>query len=502
LRTILYEKVYEYSARTSSGYRQAMEALAYLTRAVPERKTEWLDKKLKAMTKRYVNSFGPGRQEIAESYLQTMLAVAAGRLEAGKLTEAQSIYTRAYSVATQIKSPLKSEIRDKAAELSAAAALQRKTAQFKRAFAAKPSVRNRENLIYHYLADLDSPADAVSLVTEALGTELSAKINLTAIPVDELQADQCISQAKWFESLARKPISTKGKVNVYRRARDCYSKFLALGKMTGVQAALCRRSILRIDKLMAKMDPGYLTVGCGKGVKMRFKRLSAGKFMIGSPAAEAKRGSDEGPQATIELTRPFYIGLTEVTRKQYNAVMGADAAVKDPNLPEVNVGTTSAKAFCAKLSAITSRTVRLPTEAEWEYACRAGSSTAYCFGDDIASLGAYAWTSLNSAVNKKLTPHPVGTKKANAWGLFDMHGNVREITISPYSSYSYKGAATKPTQDPAACTHTCKARGGSAGRDPSFCRSANRVSISAGDSLTGFRVVMEVKGKKAAKPRK
>jgi hypothetical protein len=494
-RTMLYEKVYEYSVRSSSGYRNTMEALNYLTRAAPERKSEWLDKKLKAMTKRYVNSFGVGRKQIAEDYLNTMLAVAAGRLAAGKLTEAEGIYRRAYSVATQCKSPLKDEIRAKSAELTAAAALERKTAQLKRALAAKPSARNRENLIYHYLADLNDPAGAAALVTENLDKTLAANVALVATPAATLEPAKCLELAKWCESIAKRPISAKGKLNVYNRARYYYNKFLTLGKMTAREAALVKRSVQRLDKIIDKMDPRSLMIDCGRGVKMQFRRLKPGKFMLGSPKTEPKRGSDEGPQTLVEIAKPFYIGLTEVTRKQYNVVMGTVAEVTEPNMPEVRVSPAAAKVFCIKLSKLTSKTVRLPTEAEWEYACRAGSSEAYCFGGDTASLGAYAWTSLNSAVDKKLTPHPVRTRKANAWGLFDMHGNVREITISPYSSTSYAGAATLATQNPAVCTHSSKARGGSAGRDPSFCRSANRVSISAGDSLTGFRVVIEVKKK-------
>ncbi len=494
-RTMLYEKVYEYSVRSSSGYRNAMEALSYLTRAAPERKCEWLDKKLKAMTTRYVNSFGVGRKQIAEEYLNTMLAVADERLAAGKVTEAEGIYRRAYSVAIQSKSPLKDEIRQKSAELSAAAALERKTAQFKRALAAKPSARNRANLIYHYLADLNDPARAAALVTEDLDDTLASNVALVATPGATLEPEKCLALARWCESIARRPISAKGKLNVYIRARDYYNKFMTLGKMTAREAALVKRTVKRLDKLIDKMDPSGLMIDCGQGVKMKLRRLKPGKFMLGSPKTEPKRGSDEGPQTLVEIAKPFYIGLTEVTRKQYNVVMGTVADVKDPNLPEVRVSPAAAKVFCIKLSKLTSKTVRLPTEAEWEYACRAGSSTAYCFGDDPAGLGAYAWTSLNSAVDKKLTPHAVRTKKANAWGLFDMHGNVREITISPYSSSSYAGAATIPTQNAAACTHSSKARGGSAGRDPSFCRSANRVSISAGDSLTGFRVVVEVKKK-------
>jgi len=147
-------------------------------------------------------------------------------------------------------------------------------------------------------------------------------------------------------------------------------------------------------------------------------------------------------------------------------------------------------AFCRKLAARSSRKVRLPTEAEWEYACRAGSRTAYCFGDDVRGLTGYGWSSLDSG--KKA--HPVGGKKPNAWGLYDMHGNVREFAMSPYSTSSYRGADRIAPQDPSACRGVFHRRGGSAFRDVAFCRSANRaVQGNSGEYSTGFRIVVEAR---------
>ena len=154
--------------------------------------------------------------------------VAANRTEAGKAGEAREIYQRAYSVAVQCKSPLRAEIREKTAELSSAAALERKTAQFKRALAARPSIRNRQNLIYHYLGELDSPTDALALVTDDLNKTLAANVTMAASPMSELKATHRITLAKWFESLVKNPMSTKGKVNILQRSREYYGKFLEL----------------------------------------------------------------------------------------------------------------------------------------------------------------------------------------------------------------------------------------------------------------------------------
>ena len=503
-RAVLYEKVYEFSVKRSSGYKQAIEAVNYLSGALPARRNEWLDKKLKAMTQRYVNSYGTGRAEMAKPYLDTMLAVAANKLKDGKTTEAQGLYRRAYSVALQIKSPLLAEIRDKTTKLIAVVALDRKTEQFKRALAAKPSTMNRENLIYHYVGELDSPQDAFDLVTGDVNQGIRTFVPIAAAAVAGpvatttapagLDAKAFIGLARWYESLLRRPMSTKGKINVLRRAREYYAKYISLGDKTPTEELLARRAIAKLDKAIDIMDPSQLTIDCGGGVSMRLKRLKTGKFLIGSPAGETGRGSDEGPQTTIEITKTFYIGLTEVTQQQYTAVMGDNhSSVKGPTHPVTNVSSANALAFCQKLSTASSRTVRLPTEAEWEYACRAGATTAFCFGNDAAGLGAYAWTSANSAVDRKHQPHAVGGKKANAWGLFDMHGNVRELAITPYRSSSYSGADKIASQDAAICRST-QGRGGSAGRNQSFCRSANRTpASSSGDSFTGFRVVIELK---------
>jgi len=312
-RVLLYEKVYEFAARRSSGYKQAIEAINYLNRAIPARRSEWLEKKLKTMTRRYVNSYGAGREEIAKPYLDTLLAVAEGKLKDGQTVEAQGLYRRAYSVALLIKSPLRTEIRAQAAKLTAAAALQRRTEQFKRALAAKPSIRNRENLIYHYLTELDNPKNAVELITDDVNKDLQNFVPLATASASELEAQGCMGLAKWYESLAKKPISPKGRLNVYRRAREYYNKYLSLSDKTGPEELLAKKAVTRLDKAMDKMDPNRLTIDCGGGVTMRLRRIQTGKFMMGSPPGEASRGSDEGPQVSIEISKMFYIGVTEVT---------------------------------------------------------------------------------------------------------------------------------------------------------------------------------------------
>jgi formylglycine-generating enzyme required for sulfatase activity len=151
------------------------------------------------------------------------------------------------------------------------------------------------------------------------------------------------------------------------------------------------------------------------------------------------------------------------------------------------VSLTDATEFCKKLSEKTRQAVRLPTEAEWEYACRAGTATAYSFGDADSALGDYAWYGSNSGN----TTHPVGQKKPNAWGLYDMHGNVWEWCADWYGSYP-TGAVTDPQ---GAASGTSRVlRGGSWFYNPSDCRSANRNGLTPDFRIInlGLRVVVSV----------
>ena len=190
-----------------------------------------------------------------------------------------------------------------------------------------------------------------------------------------------------------------------------------------------------------------LTLDLGGGVKMELALIPAGEFMMGSPEREKDHDSSEGPQHRVRISQPFYLGKTEVTQAQWTAVMGNNPSnfKGSTDLPVEQVSWDDCQEFCRKLSQRVGREIRLPTEAEWEYACRAGTTTAYSFGSDASRLGEYAWYTDNSAVQT----HPVGRKRANRWGLYDMHGNVEEWCadwwVDPYPSGSQQVNPTGPT---------------------------------------------------------
>ncbi len=219
------------------------------------------------------------------------------------------------------------------------------------------------------------------------------------------------------------------------------------------------------------------------GIEMVY--IPPGTFMMGSPKDEEGRLDNEGPQHRVILSRGFWLGKYPVTQGQWEVVMGGNPSYYkgEPRLPVEKVSWDDCQAFCRKLSQQGKGQFRLPTEAEWEYACRAGSTTRYCFGDLEGALGEYAWIEGNSG-NKT---HLVGGKKPNTWGLYDMHGNVWEWCQDWYGNYSYS-AETDPTGPNSGSYRVI--RGGHWINCAGYCRSASRGRISPGNRINnlGFRL--------------
>ncbi len=231
---------------------------------------------------------------------------------------------------------------------------------------------------------------------------------------------------------------------------------------------------------MPSGDPGF---GTQVFAKDDFIAIPAGSFVLGSPATEAGRSDDEA-QHNVTLSKGFWMGKHEVTQAQWTKVMGTNPShFAGEDLPVENVSWDDVQEFLSKLAALEGVTFRLPTEAEWEYACRAGNTTAYSFGDSAALLDQYAWHAGNSG----RTTHPAGSTEPNLWGLYDMHGNVWEWCQDFLGVYPV-GLTTDPKGPGAGIKHV--GRGGSFAVESSNCRSADR---SASDPSTkgadlGFRI--------------
>ena len=216
---------------------------------------------------------------------------------------------------------------------------------------------------------------------------------------------------------------------------------------------------------------------------MNMVAIKPGKFVMGSPDGEGS--DDERPAHPVEITEPFWLGQTEVTQAQWQAVMGNNPSYfKGPDRPVEQVSWNDATEFCKRLSGKTGMSFRLPTEAEWEYACRGGTTTAYSFGESDAVLPEFAWFGGNS----QSSTQPVATRKPNAWGLHDMHGNVWEWVNDWYSVTYYQISPSKDPPGPSSGWERVL-RGGSWNGYSYGCRSSIRVPFTPDldDYVSGFR---------------
>jgi len=261
----------------------------------------------------------------------------------------------------------------------------------------------------------------------------------------------------------------------------------------------------QVEKTEADMQP-YTNTIPGTDVNYEMVPIPGGQFVMGSPDGEKDRNADEGPQHRVKIS-PFWMGKYEVTWDSYLLFMYTDDekklreshptdekvnelsdAVTRPSkpyvdmsfgmgksgFPAISMSQHAANKFCHWLSAKTGQFYRLPTEAEWEYACRAGTKTAYSFGDDPAQLPGYAWFFDNSDSKYQ----KVGKKKPNPWGLYDMHGNVCEWVLDQfdpdfYAACNARGEVTDPWNK-ATKPYPHSVRGGSWDDDPPALRSAAR----------------------------
>jgi formylglycine-generating enzyme required for sulfatase activity len=287
------------------------------------------------------------------------------------------------------------------------------------------------------------------------------------------------------------------------------SRSRLIGPVACVAVCVCFLAI-RFPAAPAQNAPRYPAIDAKKHADY-LEKLSAkqsldmvaipgGTFVMGTPATEKGRDANEGPQHPVTI-QPFWMAKFETTWDIYDlfsqqpgnairtpdrkprtdGVTGPTPTYGDPTYyhphdghPALCMTHHAAMEFCRWLSFKTNKPYRLPTEAEWEWACRAGTTTAFSFGDDATKLGEYAWFGDNADDH----PHKVGSKKANPWGLFDMHGNVAEWCLDSYEKDYSKYPIDRPTLEPfvapTAKRFSNVARGGSWSQLAEKCRSGVR----------------------------
>jgi len=276
----------------------------------------------------------------------------------------------------------------------------------------------------------------------------------------------------------------------------------ALGAGLGVLLVLLGTVVIRAVR--QRRRPQYslarflaMIVAAGVGVLGGTHWWKAARALSGAKAEYAAAlvrysGADdwEKPAHEVTLTKPYYLGKFEMTQEQYQQVMGTNPShFHGRDLPVVQVSWDEAEEFCKKASEKTRQTVRLPTGAEWEYACRAGTKTAYNTGDAETDLDRAGWYCENS----RHTIHPVGQKTPNAWGLYDMHGNVWEWCLDAYAGHCAEPAVDPQFPFPGQRRDRVM-RGGACNVFPEFCRSASRYRDNPERRFYagGFRVVVAV----------
>ena len=222
------------------------------------------------------------------------------------------------------------------------------------------------------------------------------------------------------------------------------------------------------------------------GASMDFVWIAPGVFQMGSPDTEEGRVGNEGPVHEVEISKGFYMGRYEVTQGEWESVMGTtpwsglDYVREDSSHPAVGISWDDVHAFIGRLNdAAGDSLYRLPTNAEWEYACRAGTSTRWSFGDDASQLTDYAWYGDNAWDVGERYGHAVGLKRPNPWGLYDMHGNVWEWVQDWYDGDYYNSS---PRVDPPGPRYGSGRvfRGGGFDNIARLVRSAGRLACSPG----------------------
>ncbi len=302
-------------------------------------------------------------------------------------------------------------------------------------------------------------------------------------------AEQAQLADKWWDYL----VHAKGDLKTVAIRRSLHWYEVALPELTGAARKKAEKRLLEAKDPLAALLPRTLILPLGESCELRLRLIPPGSFLMGSPAQEADRKPDE-VQHLVLLTRPFYISETELTRQQGQCATGVDYAFfkGDPAVtPAAGVAWFDCQGVCDRLSRLGADrglTFRLPSEAEWEYACRAGSTTAYCYGDSPTGLNEFGW----SRIEEDLQAHAVATRRPNSFGVYDLHGNLNEWCADWYGPYPEGGQLVVNPRGPEQGTDRVW-RGGSWYEFAPAHRSAARYHSRPGDGdrILGIRVVCD-----------
>lgn len=495
LRQLLLEKAYEFGIKTPSGYAAAADSMETLLADMPDRKPEAQEKLLVIGQLRFDHSAADKRKVLGQDMANMLIAFGDDHAQSNKPDEAVALYRRALDVATQAQCLTTMKIAEKIlsdmlGKIAAnnASSRRRKDLQTEIERNAK-DLTARKAFVLACLGQFNAPSEAARLLTDTIDEGFRTHAQLAANDADSLDEPTCLDLARWYVEVARTaPPPDKDAILI--RAQACCKRYMMLHATRDIGMI---KGVLLLDEARRSMEPvagmpRYIDMPLGKGVMMTLALIPAGSFVMGVSEREMGLGRSEGTRyAVVTIRKPFYIGVYEVTQEQYKAVTGVNPSATDVwDKPVNQVAWADAAAFCTKLPEQTGRAFSLPTEAQWEYACRAGTRTTYYFGNNTDKLGDYAWFNANS----DMQTHTVGLKKPNSFGLHDMYGNVYEWCADWWADTCEIAGPVDPAGP--ATGRLRLVRGGGYAGSPSDCRSGflGGVNPYVKNTDLGFRVVM------------
>jgi len=554
----LCEKACECGMKAPAGYASALAALDLLDKLAPQRADRWQAKRLEVYRQRYLLGSRADKIASGTSYITLLLAQGARCGQDNNWRDAARLYRQAHQVARTLRLPETRAIYDKVRLAGARAMVHARVAALATVVERNANdLRSRKQLIMAYLVDLDMPDKAAKYLNDRIDPTVRANVSKAAKEAAGLADKDFLTLGRWYRSLAAGTTAKDAKVRMLLRARDNLNRYLEVYTAQDAHRLTIKALAAKVEGQLKQLGPSAadtgartLTLELAKGVTMALVPIPAGTFMMGSPNMEKDRRADEGKQREVTISAPFHMGITEVTRGQFAAFVAATGyktyaektgeayrmrlgpyakeTIKGgcwrnagfpqtDSHPVVAVAWSDAMAFCNWLSAKSKRRVSLPTEAQWEYACRAGTKTAYHWGSS-PDIGRGWCNGFDQAARRRYPKKPkgmpfrwsdgcvyttpVGRFRPNAFGLYDMHGNVSEWCRDFYAEGFYASAPGRDPENTVAAKHRVLRGGGWFGFPP-YCRSASRLHDKPGMRLCyyGFRVVVVPGRPKAAERR-
>lgn len=417
LLVLLCDAVHDLSIKQPDSYATGVEAMQLLADTVEAKRPAARDKLIALLTRQMSVGKPDERDAAGEKLIDLLTMIGDEKAEKKEFAEAAADYRRAVAVATQKKSAALDELKAKLEWATGRDRTMKQLARLQEKLLKDGDSATAEEIVKVYVVELDDPAAAVPYLNRVKDEQLKKLVPLAAKAINQLTEGDCLALGDWYRSHNRNVALGVPAA----RTKAYLSRFLELHTANDLQRTKADAWLKEINTKLQSSDTSA-AAKLTNSVKMRLIRIKAGDFKMGE-ASSAKQ---------ITIAKDFFISATEVTQEQWKTVMattpwkGGENVKEGDDFPACYVAWDDAVEFCRRLGKKEQRNYRLPREAEWEYACRAGTNGGWSFGSNVRDLDAYGWHRGNAESKGEKYPHRVSLKKPNAWGLFDLHGNVWE----------------------------------------------------------------------------